>query len=1035
MGACVSLSIKVNVIERKAYELIAASILGYMFLDDWTLGDNIVKLPISIEAERGSIITFKTSTSIPVDEFEWLLKVKVEGSGILRVNGTPYYGLDYLHTTVPLPRGDLELSVDLTPVAITGALDKVGFDYALVSKVYWRGFKLGLQLLGVYDYILNLGEDELRRELVEGIGGLLVPHRIPISLDQMVLAYMIIHDYKFIPGTPAPGMLRPRFDIYVIASTRRIPRVKGFKYVNSINVGELADLVAGIEDELVRFLEDVKGRRGSVGYIIPIGHSHIDVAWLWTRDEARFKTVKTIATMIRLLELYNDSTMSLSSSQILKWVEDEGLLGIIKNYADMGRFELLGGMWVEGDLNIVDGESLARQLLYGQRYLVEKLGRKALIAWLPDNFGYSANLPQILLDAGLRMLFIQKLHWNDTSKPRNHFFKWRGLDGSIIPVQLIPQYDNPGTPRWVYSYTRIYDSWSVFPYLPLVYGFGDGGGGPNIAVMEMQKLVDHLPGLPRVSRVNLRELADIAWRTEAPVVEGELYLELHRGIYTTNARIKELIARAESLLRSSEIALIIGELLGLGEARNLRDLWVKLLINQFHDIIAGTAIKEEYDIVERELQEVIGEARGIIEGLLGDVGGLIVFNDMPWARSEVIEFKGSPGYRVPCQKVGDSTYVLLEGIPPLGFKVYDEEGECYEVNGGVYVDVTGWGVTLGNEVLEVTIGSDGLIRSLKSRDGFEYLGGPSGVLRVHVDEPALWDAWDVEREALEYWDKVRLVDGPEVVVRGPLLSCTKLNFKWGSSNIIEFICVKARSPTVDFKLIVDWRDKNTLLKTWFKPSVEAERVAFEAPFGVVYRGVGELSTTKFEAPALRWVDVSNGSRGLAVISTSRHGYSYIGGWIGLSLLKKPIFPNPWTDEGPVEITYHLYPHRGDYVEGEVYKQALSIWSPLKVIAGKGKRRVALREYTIAWIEPEYVIPSAIKRAEDGDGYIMRIYNPTDKDVEAKIVLSRRLAEKTRRVVETNVVEDEEVGELRVKDGVIRLRLGPYKVKTLKITLS
>ncbi|MCE4611277.1 MAG: hypothetical protein F7B17_04825 [Desulfurococcales archaeon] len=1014
---------------RKAYEVMAYSIAGFTLIEEVEAGGEVLSLPFEVRA-GGCCVELSFSVREPSDGLRGVVKVKASGSGLLLYNGEPLWGVDPAHTYFPLPNGG-KVTLLLTPTSHSG-VDYGGVlrvEYLAVAEMDWSLFLAGLKLAYLYDYLKGFGRESYA-SLAERLLEKLARVRVDAQPHQLAALGLLLLDSRWeVEGVPRPRKDLPGYRMeasYLAFKMGPSGVARAFKSGSPYNRAEASRMLGDLEAIMSEVLEGPRAE----GILYLVGHSHIDVAWLWSLREGRVKAAATIATAASLSEEFPWASLALHTPYFLDILEESfpELLGKVKRLVGEGKWSLVGGVYVEGDLQVVDGESLARQLLYGQRTFRKHIGRRALIGWLPDNFGYPASLPQLLAKAGIKALVIHKVMWGESGFPL-HAFRWRGIDGSEIPVLVIHDlrynYNAPMKPSHLREYWESFKHRGEVPHV-YPYGYGDGGGGPTIEMSVAAGLVAKLPLMPRIVYGGLDRLAEelASQSHRLPLYEGELYLELHRGVFTTNVRVKDLVSRAEEALRASEIAASISEaLLGSKASReSLEGLWKRVLIAEFHDIISGTAIEDVYLEVVPTLENVIGEAEGIVESSIGRSGeGVAVFNALPWRRVSLVTLRGRALKEVPCQKVGKHLLVLVEA-PGLGVKGYRLGSECTATwDGGkglVYVEDGGGEITLGNGALEAVIDSEGRLASFRV-EGREFLREPSAAFRVHSDEPAMWDAWDIDRIALSVWDDMKVSERPRLSLRGPLRSCVEYALSLRGSRARVSVCLDAYSPTLDYRVKLRIAGRKVLVKAWFYPRLSRDwKGLFEVPFGYIERDREELLGPKFEAPALRWAAAYDGRSSFLIASPMLHGYSFTEGSLGLSLLKRPLFPNPKTDEGLVEARFHVAARTGSPVEDSwAFRVALEKWSPLRAVYGGPSGG----ELSILKVSPEgRIMVSAFKPGEDG-GWVARLYNPLTEPVEAVLEPSF----KYRRIVETTIDETGKLGDVGE-----RFKIGGFEVKTL-----
>ncbi|MDW8010546.1 MAG: glycoside hydrolase family 38 C-terminal domain-containing protein, partial [Sulfolobales archaeon] len=694
-----------------------------------------------------------------------------------------------------------------------------------------------------------------------------------------------------------------------------------------------------------------------------------------------------------------------------------------------------------------DGESLVRQFLYGQRYFMSKFNRIARVGWLPDSFGFSGNLPQLMKLSGIEVFVTHKVVWNDTNEFPYHSFVWRGIDGTEIPTQVIVlSYGEPLTPVSLRKYWERYRNKDLAPFLIYAYGFSNGGGGPTREMLELVELSNAVPDIPGVKHFNEVEYVEALReaRDRLPVWSGEIYVEVHRGTYTTNLKIKELMAKAEIELLQAETISAVADVLKLRKAdgSTLSALWKLLLFNQFHDIVSGSSIREVYDDSTKDLEYVIESSKLITRRTLEAMDrhglsrkNLVVFNTLPWRRRAIIEIEKSVGVpyssgsAVECQDMGERLYVTVE-LPPLGYRVMEFiEAPCTS-NHGVSVYDRGNGVVLENESVLLEIDRKGNIAFMKLKNAGDVFREPSNRLVAHVDKPGTWDAWDIREDFLYGGVELETISEPRITVRGPLVSCVNFVKGFENSTIHQEICLHKNSPVVSVKSRFSWNSKGVLVKAWFTLKGGNVRAFFDIPYGVVEMSTKAESTwdrARYEVPSLRWVDLVGEDASLAIIAPSRHGYSVREDRVGLSLLRSPTFPNPWSDLGVFETTYYLYPHVGNYEDAEVPRVSQELLHVVRTATiGADTGEVSLLE-----VEPPLVFGS-LKLSEDSDGYIVRLFNPYGRSFKARVKVGPVV--NISRVLEVDLLEVNVLRELELREGTLEVELGPFKLVTLKFVV-
>jgi alpha-mannosidase len=982
-------------IHRRILDLLGVSVKSVKSLDRWLFVNRgvEVELPLSLRARPDDELIF--SSKVYLEEsprYRWIFKASISGGGIIKIDGKIHQGLDPWHSVTFIPHGEHEIEIQATSRALFGESPWVfSFNYSLASMVNWRGISLGLGMLETLRASRILG-GSVGDEILQILSKALEPIDSVPGIAQIAAVEMIFRDL----GEP----LASRWDRGYIASVYGPGVLRGLLR-NTPDPGD-QDVDRAIDEAYKIFvdgLEELVKRYPKEGEIFALGHCHIDLAWLWPYSETRRKVVRSFANVLRLMRDGYSFSYVQSSAQYYRWAEDfQEIFKWVEGLVKKGLWIPVGGMWCESDTNLVTGESLARHLLYGQLYFLERFGRISRIGWLPDTFGFSAQLPQIMRLAGIEVFVTHKIMWNDTNRFPYHLFLWEGIDGSKIPVHvIITTYNGSLSSEEV---KRVWDEYRQKDLAPAVHAFGvgDGGGGPSIIMLERIEWINRMPRLPRIlHRVGEAEYVDLIREAskKAPIWGGELYVEIHRGTYTTNHRIKDLIYRVEECLRTAELWSTIASSAGIAEypGDRLRNAWESLLRAEFHDVLPGSASYDAYLEAYRELEDALKTCSEISEKAMVAIAGggneshIAVFNSLPWSRRAIIElptglYRYAGGSMPTHQDLGGSVLVEVE-IPATGYVVLERAGSEPPRGGdGVTAYRVEEGYILDNGLLRVTIGMDGSIRVKDLELGVEI----SHVLRAHIDKPGDWDAWDVERSSIEDPGVALKPTGePSIVYSGSLKACGRISYSYKGSEISQRICLSRESRVVEISSNIKWISRGYLLKAWLKPSFSFEDIFYEIPFGAIRRSSkprNSWDTAKFEVPALRWVDISDGSKGFSVISMTRHGYSPRGDELGLTLAKTPIFPDPYSGLEEFEVKYYIYTHRGGYIDGELPRITYELWSPLRIVRAGGRKTQA----SYISLSGGGAIIESVKAAEKGGGYVLRIYNLYERDIKAKIDL-------------------------------------------------
>jgi alpha-mannosidase len=755
----------------------------------------------------------------------------------------------------------------------------------------------------------------------------------------------------------------------------------------------LVDQPAGLNDAerqsvieafkaLTATLKSLQAKFPPQGKLALTGHAHIDLAWLWPYEETRHKLRRTFHTALSLIESSEDFRFNQSTAQYYAQIEDDdpALFAKIVAAAKSGAWESVGGMWVEPDTIMPSGESLVRQLLYGQRYFEKTFGERHKVCWLPDTFGFSGVLPQLLKQAGIESFFTIKVNWSETNRLPSDFFWWEGLDGSRV---LAHTFDNPGDgyngflrPRTLAATWKNFRGKVFHPASLLAIGYGDGGGGVTPEMIERERQLRDFPALPQAVWTKVQDFfaggRQSADEKNIPVWVGEIYLELHRGTLTTQTKIKRLHRAAEQALIMAETLASLAHLMGAPPPPNLERLWRVVLKNEFHDILAGSSIREACEDAETDLTGALAAGRAAQQASLGALASLLPRGEAPEA---VIVVNPSLSPRTLKFTLPDGRKIVAEGeAPPLSVSVLDPTTLAPRAGLEATAD------HLENDFLAVSIGADGAIKSLIHKPtGREALAGRANQLWVYpVDKPRQFDAWDIEEDYAERGEDLTAVDRIELLESGPVCGRIRVTRRYRASTIVQTYVLAANSRRLDIETEIDWCDRRILLRTLTPAAVRSMNATFECAFGVVKRPTHANTSwdmAMFEAPAHRFVDLSEPGFGLAILNDAKYGHSVRGNVLGMSLLRSPIYPDPLADEGHHQFTYALMPHAGDWYEGGVREEAGDLNQPLLAMIGKGLTIGSFAPLVISGVD---VGLAALKPAEDRDGLILRVYEPAGR---------------------------------------------------------
>jgi alpha-mannosidase len=826
--------------------------------------------------------------------------------------------------------------------------------------------------------------------------------------------------------------------------------------------------------EVAQRLERLKQDYPPVGRLALTGHAHIDLAWLWPVAETRRKGRRTFATMLDLMERYPDFTFNQSSAQLYSWIEQDApdLFARVKERVAEGRWEPIGGSWVEPDSQITGGESFVRQLLYGQLAFEAWFGKHSTVAWLPDVFGFSGGIPQLLRGAGIDGFFTIKLNWNEENFFPYDLFTWVGIDGSRVTANMFRNlppahgYNGNVAPLDTLGTWRNFGGKRHHPESLLAFGWGDGGGGPSTRMLENYARLREFPALPRLRMAHIEEYFAALPESGLSVWVGELYLEFHRGTLTTQARTKALNRAGEHRLLEAEAFAAMAQLSGFPYPRDeIETAWKTLLLNQFHDIIPGSSIAEVYQDTVPELAGVVRSATAMRDAALAYLGGseqgsassgrrVIVANASLASRPLTVLLAGHgggstvtapDGATLPAQPVEEGLLVHdpARVVPGLGWLSLTPEPGAPRSEPSAAAVVRMQRLVVGepileNDLLRVDIGDDGTLHRVvdKAVGDRDALAGRGNQLWAFVDKPRTYDAWDIEENYENEGSEIGGVEAIEVVEAGPLRGAVRVRRAWRDSRIEQTYRLLAGSRRLDIATRVDWHERQTYLQARFPLAVHSHEASYETLYGVTRRPTHRNTSwdaARYEVSGHRFADLSEPNYGVALLTDAKYGYSAHGNVLTLSLLRSPLYPDPGADEGRHAFTYSLFPHPGDWTEGNVVSEAFALNSPLIAVPAAGDKRQEGIDHFLS-LDGLPLSLGSLKRAEDGEGLILRLYEPHGNRGRATLRFSRP----ARHVERVNLLEEADAGSVPVlsDDGLsVQLDLRPFEVVSLRVGLS
>jgi alpha-mannosidase len=914
-------------------------------------------------------------------------------------------------------------------------------------------------------------------------------------------------NFEFDPNRPNPEVLYSEF----LSAAILLPSVAPGDSMKaaldqSIESVDLGALDAGDQQAFDTSLVKAKAELAPIGKLLGedtfhlTGNSHIDAAWLWPWTETVDVVKRTFGSAAQLMDEYPTYTYTQSAAQYNQWIADKypDLNKRIAERIKEGRWEVVGGMWVEPDLNMPDGESQVRQLLIGKRSFKELYGVDVRIGWNPDSFGYNWQLPQIYKKAGVDYFVTQKMSWNETNQLPLKLFWWESPDGSKVLAYFPDGYGNSN-----FSPVRLSNDLAhartIDPGLNDMmdlYGVGDHGGGPTRALLDeglkwmepnrivpemkfgtAQSYFDDVQGrisssspvwnYETAAKGDTQLATPPAGQISIPTWNDELYLEFHRGVFTTQSNHKRNMRESEEQVLNAEKYASLAWLDGQSyPAAELNDVWKKVLFNHFHDLAAGSGIgviykdaQQDYDQVRWATQEVASTSLHTLEehvntGAAGPSGSasLMIVNPLGWERSGLVEADvqmpaatssvsvlDSEGHVLPSEVVSASnstnTYRLLieaKNIPSLGFEVL----RVVPGKRAFASDLKSEGTTLENSSLLVKVDPNtGCITSLYDKKSqYETLAPNScgNQLTTFQDKPKMFDAWNIDADFEKSATKLDKADSVQLVESGPLRAVIRVTHSWQNSKFVQDVELYSGMDQVNIVNDIDWHETHVLLKAGFELAASAPMATYEIPYGTIERPTtrnNSWESAKFEVPALRWADLGDGQHGFSLINESKYGYDAAGRTLRLSLLRSPTDPDPNADRGHHHFSYALYPHSGDWKQALTVRRGYEYNYKLQALPVDAHAGTLPLRHAFITLSAQNVVLTAVKKAEDSNALIVRFYEWAGKDGDVRINVPKGAT--TAKVV--NLLEQPQGASLTIEGGdTVVAPTHPYEIVTVEV---
>jgi alpha-mannosidase len=824
---------------------------------------------------------------------------------------------------------------------------------------------------------------------------------------------------------------------------------------HSMDAESWHNLAAELRSEMAEGLKKFPASPGA-GALTLASHSHIDVAWMWRLRETRRKVGRTWSTVLHLMDQYPEATYLQSQPHLYEYVKDHypELWERVKERVKEGRWEANGAAWVEQDMNLPCGESHVRQYFYGNRFYRREFGIQARMVWLPDCFGFTFSLPQIMKKAQIDVFGTWKLHYNQYEQHPYCFFRWKGIDGTEVPAVSLPTLcGGDPSPHELKRHWDAYRQKDLSNTYLHVFGHGDGGGGPTAEMFEYVQRQESLVGCPSVQFGSFQKAFDdlcenVDW-DRVPVFNDELYLELHRGCQTSQAKTKRNNRRSELAARNAEYFATRSWLGGTAYPHDdINAAWRLILLNQFHDILPGSSIAEVYEDAEEDYATVFATLAGVQSNAIGTANtvkpgeSVTVHNTLGWQRECVVELELtgedgisaqlSDGTKVASQSVigaDGNTRLLVETGTVDSYAsatveiVAGSEHAPESGNLNVTTDV------LENDLLRVEIGADGTFSRIFDKEHKREVlaeGARGNMLALYDDQPSEYDAWEIDFNYAEISETIDTVDSVEVIENGPIRATVRITRSASKSTVIQDISLHRDSRRVDVKTVVDWHEKNRLLKALFPVNVHSRTATYEIQYGAIERAT-HYSTSRdrarYEVPAHRWIDLSETGYGVSLLNDCKYGFGVHENVMNISLLRSPTMPDPNTDQGRQEFTYSLYPHAGSWQDAHTVRSGYEL-NVEPVMSSD------TREYgSMVSVDADNVVIDWVKKAEDSEDVIVRLYE--SHGARGPVTLS--FGDAPKQVSECDLMEEND--ETVVAQGnTVSFDITPWEIRTFKVRM-
>lgn len=804
-----------------------------------------------------------------------------------------------------------------------------------------------------------------------------------------------------------------------------------------------------------------------------VGHTHIDVAWLWRLRQTRDKAGRSFATVINLMKEYPDYKFMSPQAQLYDYVKQDypELYENIKEKIKEGRWEAEGSMWVESDTNVISGESLVRQFLVGKRFFKQEFGVETKIMWLPDVFGYTAALPQIMKLADIDYFMTTKISWSEYNRFPYDTFLWQGIDGSEILSHFAPSMRDTDEKRFQATYTAMLDpthiiyGWQRYSNKDLVkkemciYGHGDGGGGPTRTNIESGiRMAEGVPGCPQIKMESSLDFfkrldSEVRGSKRLPRWRGELYLEYHRGTLTAQARNKKYNRKSEILYHDVEtLAETAGILNGFKyPSEDILDSWKIILLNQFHDIIPGSSISQVYEDSKEQYEAIVEKGKDLASKAIDSMAcsietenkSLVVFNTLGFNRTDVVitdmpenadfAILDSDGAPLTWQKTYDGKLAFLaKNVPSKGYKTFELAEGTSADDSSVNASLD----TVENAFYKLSFNGDMNISQLYHKESGRNVAPDGEVLNnlvAYEDRSHVYEAWDIKCYYDEKFWNIDNVVNKELIESGPLRTVIKVEREFNTSTIAQYFVFYPHTARIDVNYDIDWKERNVALKAHYPVDVNTSKATYDIQFGNVERTTHNNTTwdfAQFEACGHKWADLSDNSFGLSVLNDCKYGWTIKEGSIKPTLLRSATEPNYYQDRERHTFTYALYPHNGEVNSSDVVYEGYCLNTPMYCVLTDAHSGKLSTEFSLVSVDKDNVIVETVKKAEDSNALIIRAYETWNRRTQVNFAFGIDVGS----VYECNLLEEKDV--LLNSDGnSLSVEFKPFEIKTFKVILK